>query len=51
MKKCVIIKNPESGKLKKLPSSDEVYDTLLKYGYNTEIKYTKKKKDATEIIK
>ena len=51
MKKCVIIMNPESGKVKKLTGYKEFYDILRKYGYETEIKFTKKRKDATEIVK
>lgn len=51
MKKCVIIMNPESGKLKNKENNNDLYDILRKYGYETEIKYTNKKKDATEIVK
>lgn len=51
MKKCVIIMNPESGKAKKLSGYKEFYDILRKYGYETEIKFTKARKDATEIMK
>lgn len=51
MKKCVIIMNPESGKIKNLDSKKDFYDILRKHGYDAEIKYTKKKKDATEIVK
>ena len=51
MKKCVIIMNPESGKVKKLDNKKDFYDILRKYGYDAEIKYTKRKKDATEIVK
>lgn len=51
MKKCVIIMNPESGKLKKKDDIKMFYDVLRKYGYDAEIKYTRKKKDATEIVK
>lgn len=51
MKKCVIIMNPESGKLKNKENINELYDILRKYGYEAEIKYTKAKKDATEIVK
>lgn len=51
MKKCVIIMNPESGKLKNKENRNELYDILRKYGYEAEIKYTKAKKDATEIVK
>ena len=51
MKKCVIIMNPESGKVKKLESKKEFYDILRKHGYETEIIYTKSKRHATEIVK
>ena len=50
MKKCVIIMNPESGKKKKIKSYEDFYDTLRKYGYDTEIIFTKKKGDAKNII-
>ena len=50
MKKCVIIYNPASGKKRK-ENMQAFYDILRKHGYDTEIMYTKKKKDATEIIK
>lgn len=51
MKKCVIIYNPQSGKLKKKELLQTFFDLLRNHGYEAEIKYTKKKKDATEIIK
>ena len=51
MKKCVIIMNPESGKAKKLTGYKDFYDILRKYGYETEIMLTKRKKDATDIMK
>ena len=52
MKKCVVIYNPASGKKKaRMEVVHNFYDILRKHGYDTEIKYTKKKKDATEIIK
>ena len=50
MRKCVIIMNPESGKKKKLTSYNLFYDMLRKHGYDTEIIFTKKKGDATEIV-
>ena len=50
MKKCVIIMNPESGRTKKLDSKKDFYDILRKHDYETEIKYTKKAKDATKIV-
>lgn len=43
MKKCVIIYNPHSGKLKKDYFLQTFYDILRKHGYETEVKYTKKK--------
>ncbi|MBR3210718.1 MAG: diacylglycerol kinase family lipid kinase [Bacilli bacterium] len=50
MKKCVIILNPESGKKHKIKTYEEFYDTLRKYGYETEIILTKAKGDAEKII-
>ena len=50
MKKCIIIMNPESGKVKSLSSKKEFYDILRKHGYDAEIRYTKAKRDATRII-
>jgi len=50
MKKCVIIINPESGKKKKIKTYQEFYDILRKYGYDTEIIFTKSKGDAKNII-
>lgn len=50
MKKCVIIMNPESGKKKKITTYQEFYDILRKYGYDTEIIFTKSKGDAKNII-
>lgn len=50
MKKCVIIYNPASGKIKKKNSIQPFYDILKKYGYETEIKYTSKKNDAVSIV-
>ena len=32
MKKCIIIMNPESGKVKSLDSTKEFYDILRKHG-------------------
>ncbi len=51
MKKCVIIMNPESGKVKKLKGMQDFYDVLRKYSYDAEIIYTKKARHATEIVK
>jgi len=50
MKKCVIIMNPESGKKKKIKTYQEFYDILRKYGYETEIIFTKAKGDAKNIV-
>ena len=50
MKKCVIIMNPESGKKKKINNYMDFYDILRKYGYDTEIIFTKAKGDAENII-
>ena len=51
MKKCVIIMNPESGKKKKIKSYQNFYDILRKYGYDTEIIFTREKNDAERIMK
>ena len=50
MKRCVIIMNPESGKKKKINTYQEFYDILRKYGYDTEIIFTKAAGDAKNII-
>ena len=50
MKKCVIIMNPESGKKKKITNYKDFYDILRKYGYETDIIFTKAKGDAKNII-
>ncbi len=50
MKKCVIIMNPESGKKKKIKNYKDFYDVLRKYGYDTEIIFTKARGDAKNII-
>lgn len=50
MKKCVIIMNPESGKKKKIKTYQDFYDILRKYGYDTDIIFTKAKGDAENII-
>lgn len=42
--------NPESGKKKKITTYQEFYDILRKYGYDTEIIFTKAKGDAKNII-
>jgi len=51
VKKSIIIMNPESGIVKKKNNFKEFYDILRKYGYEAEIKFTKKAKDATRIVK
>ncbi|MDD5888477.1 MAG: diacylglycerol kinase family lipid kinase [bacterium] len=51
MRKCVIIMNPESGKVKNIGGKRNFYDILRKYDYDAEIKYTTKAKDATNIVK
>ena len=50
MRKCAIIMNPESGKIKSIGGKRHFYDILRKYGYDADIKYTKKAKDATDIV-
>ena len=50
MKKCVIIMNPESGKKKKITTYQDFYDISRKYGYDTEIIFTKSKGDGNKII-
>ena len=50
MKKCTIIMNPASGKKKKIKNYKEFYDILRKYGYDTDIIFTKAKGDAENII-
>ncbi len=51
MKKCVVIYNPASGKKRNDEEKIAIfYDVLRKYGYDTEIIYTKKKNDATHIV-
>jgi len=42
--------NPESGKKKKIKSYKEFYDILRKYGYDTDIIFTKARGDARNII-
>lgn len=51
MKICVIICNPQSGKINKEKLLFKFKKILWDYGYKTEIKYTKKSKDAINIIK
>ncbi|MBQ4262905.1 MAG: diacylglycerol kinase family lipid kinase [Bacilli bacterium] len=51
MQKCVVIYNPNSGKLSNQNEIKKVYKILENYGYETEIVYTKCKSDATNITK
>ncbi len=51
MRKCIIIMNPESGKVKKIGGKRYFYDILRKYDYDAEIRYTKKEKDAINMVK
>lgn len=51
MRKCIIIMNPESGKVKSINGKRYFYDILRKYDYDAEIRYTKKEKDAINIVK
>ena len=50
MKRCIMIMNPESGKKKNISTYEEFYDIFRKYGYDTEIIFTKKRGDAEGII-
>ena len=50
MQKCVIIMNPNSGKKKKINNYHDFYDILRKYGYETDMIFTKRAGDATKII-
>ena len=43
--------NPESGKKKKIKSYQTFYDILRKYGYDTEIIFTREQYDAERIMK
>ena len=51
LKKCVVIYNPISGKEKDKESIEEFYTIIKKYNYDLELIYTKKRGDATKIIK
>ena len=50
MKKCKIIINPQSGKKKKV-NYQNIHDILSSFSYDSEIIFTKKKNDATQIMK
>ena len=49
MRHCVLIMNPNSGKKKNI-NRNSLYDILRKYGYDAEIRYTKRQLDATSIV-
>ena len=51
MKKCVVIYNPNSGKLTNRNDLKKIYKLLENYGYDTEIIYTEYRGHAKEITK
>ena len=51
MQKCVVIYNPNSGKLSNRNDIKKIYKILENYGYETEIIYTEYKGHAKEITK
>ncbi|MGM9878218.1 MAG: diacylglycerol/lipid kinase family protein [Bacilli bacterium] len=51
MLKCVVIYNPNSGKLTNRNEIKKLYKILENYGYETEIKYTEYKGHAKELTK
>lgn len=51
MLKCMVIYNPNSGKLTNRTGIKRIYKILENYGYEVEIVYTKYKGHATEITK
>ncbi len=51
MKKCVVIYNPNSGRLTNRVEIKRIYKILENYGYETEIKYTEYKGHAKEMTK
>lgn len=51
MKKCVVIYNPQSGRLTNEATIKIFIKVLREYGYEAEVIYTKCRGDATEIIK
>ena len=51
MLKCVVIYNPNSGKLTNRNEIRKLYKILENYGYETEIKYTEYKGHAKELTK
>ena len=50
MKRCVMIYNKKSGKVKSEDLVDYFYETVNKHGYNLEIMITKKKNDGENIM-
>ncbi len=50
MKKCVVIYNPNSGRLTNRADIRKIYKVLENYGYDTEIKYTEYRGHAKEIV-
>lgn len=50
MRRAVMIFNPQSGKKKKIKHYTEFYDIFRKYGYELQIKFTKRGGHATEIM-
>lgn len=51
MLKCVVIYNPNSGKLTNRNDLKKIYKILENYGYETEIKYTEYRGHAKDITK
>ena len=51
MKKCVVIYNPNSGRLTNRADIRKIYKLLENYGYDTEIKYTEYRGHAKEMTK
>ena len=51
MQKCVVIYNPNSGKLSNRQDIKKIYKILENYGYNCEIIYTEYRGHAKEITK
>ena len=51
MMKCVLIYNPNSGKLSNRNEIKKIYKILENYGYETEIIYTEYRGHAKEIVK
>ena len=51
MLKCVVIYNPNSGRLSNRNDVKKIYKILENYGYDTEIKYTEYKGHAKEMTK